>query len=204
VTAVRPGSRQVSKVGGSNASGRFNVSSSYEFWHNGSNHPADDYGYDTVPDMGRWRIEIRPQSQLKNHIFINVLQPCAKSESRVPVSYITGNTGQSSEMQGVHIKDSAQPCVALFSKSETKGGGLIDEVDFTVNDSGIIYVLIGDMEANTYNIYQNGSVITDSPKTVYGGNNALFFRVANGGTFSITVGEPDDPPPAPPTDVHFE
>jgi len=205
LTILQPTSIIVSKVGGSNTSGRYNVNSSYEFWHQGSNHPADDNGFETTPEMGHWRIEVRPDTATKTHRFLNVLQPCDESKAWVETSFIRGNTGQGSkEMHGAHIKDATQPGIVLFAKNETKEGPFIDEVTFSVNDTGILSVLLTDMEPKTYNIYKDGAEITDSPKTVFPNNNTLFFRCANGGGFSITEGEMNDPPPAPPTDVHFE
>ena len=205
LTILQPTSLAVSKLGGPDTSGQYNLSGSYEFWYNGSNHPANLYGYQTTPNMGQWRIELRPQTTNRHHRFLTVLQPCASSASRVENTFIKGNIGQGNrEMYGAHIKEAQEPCVVLFAREETKDGGLIDEVNFSVNDTGTMHVLICDMLPNSYHIYKDGNEIADSPRTVSYNDNTLYFHVGGGGNFSITEETSSDPPPAPPTDVHFE
>jgi len=192
LSILQPASVLVSKIGGSNAKGKYNQPDSYEFWHNGANHPADDLNHVTTPNMGRWRIEARPGTAARDHIFLTVLQPCAGSASWVDNTFIRGNIGQGNkEMYGAHIKDAGEPCLALFARDESKNGGLIDEVTFSVNDTGTLHVLVCDMAPETYHIYRDGEEIGDSPKMVVSGNNTLYFRVEGGGDLHVTVRGPE-------------
>ena len=169
-----PASCTVTKVGGPNEFGVINSSApnpSYESYVNGTNYRTDtDKGsfYDFRTAQGSWRIEVQPAVEAEEDLFLHVLHPCDIAVSSMTTTIKIESSG--SEAVGTHIAVNGAYdgwCV-MFSTTTTE----LDDITYTINDTGNVRNLICDLKPNTrFNVLKGGvfetSAFTPAEGTLY-------------------------------------
>jgi hypothetical protein len=159
-----PASATIRKVGGSG----------YEFWVDdpGKNYPPGDAVAKADPEIGAWRVEVRPTTPALTDTFLHVLSPADASVAAAPVA--TRIDAQT--MSGAEVSNR----VVLFSKQ----GALVNDVTYAVRSSGPVRHLLTGMAPGTYHVTQNGLSLPESPITT-SSQDTLSFGSSGGGTFRV-------------------
>lgn len=198
--------RRVIAIGGTNASGEWNQTNSYEFWHRraGVQYPWDDqYLNDNEIEeqiesgwAGWWRLEIEPAQDVREERFLTVLEATGKTQSQ-PVE--SQRLASDASTVALSIADPGEPIVIALPLGLEPLEDLWYDYDpqgsILEEDPGASYAthVVDGLDPGAYAVLLEPCSGRDRPELVHRGETTedgmLTFRVARSGRFHVVADE---------------